>query len=94
MVSERIQRQIDRLRDEAEQASAEQNWELVLEKARYVLTFDPENSARAAFLAVAESAMGARAKADGSPVTEADMASHRVIVAGVEGLNTPYPILS
>ncbi|MDP6514815.1 MAG: protein kinase [SAR202 cluster bacterium] len=69
MVSERIQRQIDRLRDEAEQASAEQNWELVLEKARYVLTFDPENSARAAFLAVAESALGVSQSNDPAPAT-------------------------
>jgi hypothetical protein len=43
MPSERVQRQIDRLLDEAEAASAARNWATVQEKAEHVLTFDPEN---------------------------------------------------
>ena len=58
MASERIQRQIERLLDEAEEASAERNWEVVLDRAQHVLTFDPQNPDGLALLAVAERALG------------------------------------
>jgi len=54
MPSERIQRQIDRLLDEAEQAAADENWTLVLARSRHVLRLDPENEEAQAFLAAAE----------------------------------------
>jgi len=58
MVSDRIQRQIDRLLDEAEEASSKQDWETVQARARHVLTFEPENPDGLAFLAAAGRALG------------------------------------
>ena len=58
MASERVQRQIERLLDEAEEASAERNWEVVRDRAQHVLTFDPNNPDGLALLAVAERALG------------------------------------
>ena len=58
MASERIQRQIDRLLDEAEEASSNQNWEAVRARAQHVLTFEPENPDGLAFLAAANRALG------------------------------------
>ena len=37
---------------------------------------------------------GAQAKADGSPVTEADLAAHHVLVAGLSGLLPGCPVVS
>ncbi len=56
MASERVQRQVDRLLDEAEEASVQENWELVLRRAKHVLTFDPDNPDAKQFLAAAERA--------------------------------------
>ena len=44
MASERVQRQIDRLLDEAEEAIAVSDWATVGDGARNVLRLDPENS--------------------------------------------------
>jgi hypothetical protein len=57
MVSERLKRQIDRLLDEAEEAAAQRNWEVVRDRAQYVLTFDPANPDGLAFFAAAERAL-------------------------------------
>ena len=54
MPSERIQRQIDRLLDEAEEAISSQDWPAVGEHARSVLRLDPENADALAYLAAAE----------------------------------------
>ena len=54
MPSERIQRQTDRLLDEAEAGVAQQEWNVVRERALHVLTIDPENEDARAFLAIAE----------------------------------------
>ena len=43
MPSERVQRQVDRLLDEAEEASVQENWELVLRRAKHVLTLTREH---------------------------------------------------
>ncbi len=43
MASERIQRQIDRLLDEAEEAISRFDWESLHQAAQAVLRFDPEN---------------------------------------------------
>ena len=44
MASERIQRHIDSLLDEADQAVANEDWPTVASRARAVLRMDPENS--------------------------------------------------
>ena len=44
MLSERVQRQIDRLLDEAEEAAARKAWDVVRERCEHVLTFDPESA--------------------------------------------------
>ena len=58
MATGRIQKQIDRLLDEAEQASADRQWEIVRDRAQHALTFDPENADAIAFLAAARRALG------------------------------------
>ena len=50
MPSERIQRQIDRLLDEVEEAMSGQDWEAVGERARSVLRLDPENQDALSYL--------------------------------------------
>ncbi|MEE8465253.1 MAG: protein kinase, partial [Dehalococcoidia bacterium] len=57
MVSERLQRQIDRLLDEAEQLITQREWALVQERARDVLAIDPANQEGQAFLAAADRAL-------------------------------------
>ena len=54
MVSERVQRQIERLLDEAEEAIARYDWEAVRQAAQAVIRLDPENSDALAYLAAAE----------------------------------------
>ncbi len=54
MASERAQRQIDRLMDEAEAAITSQDWQTVGDRARSVLRLDPENSDALAYLTAAD----------------------------------------
>ena len=54
MLSVRIQRQIERLLDEAEAAVVARNWELVRERVLHVLELDPDNSDAQAFAAAAD----------------------------------------
>ena len=54
MASERIKRRIERLLDQIEQEADQRNWQLVLELAREVLGFAPDDTDAQAFLAVAE----------------------------------------
>jgi len=44
MPSERIQRQVDRLLDEAEQAVGERDWALVRERAEGMLELEQDNA--------------------------------------------------
>jgi type II secretory pathway component HofQ len=53
MPSDRVQRHIDALLDDAEQAARAQEWERARELCEQVLTLDPENADARAFLAVA-----------------------------------------
>ena len=46
MASERVQRQMDCLLDEAEQALAQLNWSTLRDRVRAVLAVDPGNSAQ------------------------------------------------
>ena len=54
MASERVQRQIDRLLDQAEAAIATSDWATVGDRARNVLRLDPDNSDALSYLATAE----------------------------------------
>ena len=54
MASERVQRQIDRLLDEAEAAIARFDWELVRQSAEAVLALSPDNIDAVTFLAAAD----------------------------------------
>ncbi len=61
MASQRLQRQIDRLLDEAEEAISRFDWDALLQRAQAVLAMDPENRDALAFLATAERALGTAA---------------------------------
>ena len=53
MAGERVQRQVDQLLDEAEEACVQEKWDLVLRRAKNALTFDPDDlDAFRSFLAV------------------------------------------
>jgi len=56
--SDRAQRYVDRLLDEAEAAIPDLNWGIVRDRARAALAFDPENIDALAFEAAAERALG------------------------------------
>ena len=58
MPSDRIQRQIDQLLDEAEAAVSGLNWEVVRDRAQAVLAFDPDNSDALEYQAAAGRALG------------------------------------
>ncbi len=57
MASDRTQRQIDRLLDEAEDSFAQDDWSRVGDRARRALLLDPENRDAINFLAAAERAL-------------------------------------
>ncbi|MSQ15304.1 MAG: hypothetical protein EXR50_05525, partial [Dehalococcoidia bacterium] len=59
MTSERIQRQIDALLDDAEQAIKNSDWALVRDRAKQVLTMDPDNGDGKFYLAAAERGLAA-----------------------------------
>ena len=59
MPSDRIQRQIDHLLDEAEAAVSGLDWDVVRDRAQAVLAFDPDNSDALEFRTAAERALGA-----------------------------------
>ena len=58
MASERIQRRIESLLDEADQAIAKEDWPILASRVRSVLAIDPANSDAVAYLAAAERALG------------------------------------
>ena len=66
MASERIQRQIERLLDEAEEALNQDDWALLKQLADRVLLLDPENNDGMAFLDVRARAVGESASATAS----------------------------
>ncbi len=71
MTSERLQRQIDRLLDQAEEALACRDWSLVRDVAGDALALDPENADARGFAAAAERALALaspeRGGSDASP---------------------------
>lgn len=56
MTSERMQRRIDRLLDDAEEAADQHDWDRVLECVRGVLAVDPENQDAVSLRTMAEAA--------------------------------------
>ena len=56
--SERVHRRIDSLLDEAEQAIATNDWDVVLDRVRSVLALEPENSDAVFYRDAAERATG------------------------------------
>ena len=67
MASERFQRRIERLLDEADEALARYDWEAVRQAAQAVLAIDPENGDGLTFLATVERAL---ASTPGSSTTQ------------------------
>ena len=67
MASERLQRQIDRLLDQAEQAIAQRDWAAVQERAEDVAAIDHDNQEGQTFLAAARRALGSPLPAVSSP---------------------------
>ncbi len=68
MASERIQRQIDRLLDEAEVALSQGSWELVRELSERVIVIDPENGEAHQFLATAERGLSGASASSATPL--------------------------
>src|SRR5262245_18727963 len=56
--SERIQRQVDRLLDEADDAVRQLDWHVVLQRARAALALDPESEDARGYLVAAERELG------------------------------------
>ncbi|MCH8236188.1 MAG: hypothetical protein IIC29_08705, partial [Chloroflexi bacterium] len=54
MPSERVQRRIDELLDQAEAAMAARDWDVVAESARMALVADPENDDAKMFISMVE----------------------------------------
>ncbi len=67
MASERIQRQIDHLLDEAEAAINERSWTLARDHAQSVLAIDPNNTDALTYLAAADRAIGSSSPSPDSP---------------------------
>src|SRR4051794_2372700 len=57
MRSDRIQRRIETLLDEADQAISESRWDTVKDRAQNVLALDPDNADARTFLDAAERAL-------------------------------------
>jgi len=68
MASERVQRRIDALLDDADAAIAAGNWDLALQKSHDVLAFNPEDPDALAYLQAAERRLGS----DGAGTPAAD----------------------
>ena len=69
MASERLQRRIDILLDEADQAIAQSDWSVVRDRAQNVLALDPDNGDAATFLAAADRALASSGQPPASTST-------------------------
>jgi len=67
MASERIQRQIDHLLDEAEAAINDRSWNLARDHAQSVLAIDPNNTDALTYIAAADRALGNSSPSPDSP---------------------------
>ena len=73
MASERIQRRIERLLDEADEAVSKSDWALVRDRAQNVIALDPGNQDAHSFLAAAERALGAPISTEADPAASPDL---------------------
>src|SRR5439155_26358700 len=67
MTSERLQRQIEALLDEAADGISRNDWTSVLQRANAALAFDSENVDAKAYIAAAQQALGDSAVSSPSP---------------------------
>jgi signal transduction histidine kinase/DNA-binding NarL/FixJ family response regulator len=67
MASERVQRQIDRMLDQVEEAAERQDWSRATELAQSVLAVDPDNEDASAFVTLAGAAPAEPAASDAAP---------------------------
>jgi tetratricopeptide (TPR) repeat protein len=88
MASERVQRQIDSLLDDAEAAVAEKDWPRVREFGRSVLAADPENHDARVFLAMADAAEQTHLR---SPTETTSVASSDVVLPASQPAPPPLP---
>ena len=70
MTSERVQRQIDRLLDQAEEAMALRQWADLRATCEVVLNLDPENSDAVRYLELANNSLGTDDVSDSSDIHE------------------------
>jgi hypothetical protein len=82
MPNVRIQRHIERLLDEADDAVAERNWQLVRERVVHVLELDPDNVDAQAFADAADRALGSEG---GSPVVASASSSRSIVPTSFGG---------
>ena len=78
MLSDRAQRRIEALLDEADQAIGEEDWALVRKNMRAVLVLDPDNADAAGYLAAAERGIAAApppAQGPASPTSASEAGS-------------------
>ena len=61
MASDRVQRQLDRLLEEVDEAMTQLDWEQVRDRSQAVHALDPENEDALRFLAASERALGTAA---------------------------------
>jgi len=78
MASEHVQRRINLLLDEADLAVANSEWGLVLDRAKNVLAFDPENQDALTFIAAAERALSNAATSGTESPTLEEVPSSRL----------------
>ncbi len=72
MATERLQRRIDRLLDQIDEAVELKDWILVLDHSKDVLALDPDNVDAKAYLAAAERRLNdsGQAMGDNTPISE------------------------
>ena len=70
MLSDRIQRHIDRLLDEADEAIARRQWEDLRATSDILLNLDPDNSDAARYLALANKSLATGVVSDSSDILE------------------------
>jgi len=70
MLSDRVQRQVDRLLDQAEEAIALRHWEDLRATCEVVLNLDPENSDATRYLALADKSLATDAVSGSSDILE------------------------
>ncbi|MEE8362823.1 MAG: serine/threonine-protein kinase, partial [Dehalococcoidia bacterium] len=88
MLSERVQRRIDRLLDQAEEAADREDWAGLADYARAVLVADSENADAKTFLAMAEE-MGAGGEEASNAFSDA-VSEEPPVATAVEALPTSF----